>query len=115
MPHAPPSHQFPWRKPMRRTHGAGTSYPRGNREIELLRFHKLQIVQFPVQSVLGEKFLMGAGFLDLSLMHDNDLVGMLDRGKSVCNHDRSSALHEFCQSTCDKSLGLRVDIGSCLV
>lgn len=84
-------------------------------EIELLRFHKLQIVQFPVQSVLGEKFLMGAGFLDLSLMHDNDLVGMLDRGKSVCNHDRSSALHEFCQSTCDKSLGLRVDIGSCLV
>ena len=58
---------------------------------------------------------MGAGFLDLSLMHDNDLVGMLDRGKSVCNHDRSSALHEFCQSTCDKSFGLRVDIGSCLV
>ena len=58
---------------------------------------------------------MGAGFLDLSLMHDNDLVGMLDRGKSVCNHNRSSALHEFCQSTCDKSLGLRVDIGSCLV
>ena len=45
----------------------------------------------------------------------DDLVGMLDRGKSVCNHDRSSALHEFCQSTCDKSLGLCVDIGSCLV
>ena len=55
---------------------------------------------------------MGAGFLNLPLMHDNDLVSMLDRGKSVCYDKGCSAFHHGLESLLYLHLRTRIN-GRC--
>ena len=43
-----------------------------------LFIHQLQVVELFVQAVLVKKLLVGAAFVDLALVHDDDFVGVLD-------------------------------------
>lgn len=47
---------------------------------------------------------------DPALMHDDDLVRMLDRGKAVCHHDRRPSGHQLLQSLLNPLFCLGVDI-----
>ena len=41
-----------------------------------------------------QKLLMRALFADFSMMHNDDLVCMLDGGETMGHHDGSTAFHE---------------------
>ena len=57
----------------------------------------LQLVQLVVQAALCQQFLMGAFLPDLALVHDDDLVAVLDGGQAVCHDDGGTALHQLVQ------------------
>ena len=54
---------------------------------------------------------MGAGFLNPSLVHDNDFIRMLDGGQAVGNHYGGTALHQPGKRLGYQGLGFRIDIG----
>ena len=58
---------------------------------------------------------MVAAFHDPPLVHDHDLIGMLNGGKSVRHHDGGSARHKLLKRLCDQALRLRIDVGGCLI
>ena len=60
----------------------------------ILVINKLQIIKLPIKSVFMQKLLMRALFADFSMMHNDDLVCMLDGGETMGHHDGSAAFHE---------------------
>ena len=58
---------------------------------------------------------MAAGLFDAALIHNDDLVCVLDGGKSVGYHNGGTALHELFQSLGDQAFGFGIDICSCLI
>ena len=58
---------------------------------------------------------MGALLPEAALVHDHDLVGMLDGGKPMGHHNGGTACHQPVHGILDQGLGLCVDIGSGLV
>ena len=75
----------------------------------------LQLVQLVVQAALCQQFLMGAFLPDLALMHDDDLVAVLDGGQAVCHDDGGTAFHQLAQCILNEGFGLGVDIGGSFV
>ena len=71
----------------------------------------LQLVQLVVQAALCQQFLMGAFLPDLTLMHDDNLVAVLDSGQAVCHDDGGTAFHQLAQCILNEGFGLGVDIG----
>ena len=58
---------------------------------------------------------MCAAFSDLALVNDDDLVSVLDRGKTVSYHDRGSAFHHGLESILDQLLGFGINVGGCFI
>ena len=52
---------------------------------------------------------------DFALVHDDDLIRMLDGGKPVRDHDRRPAFHQFPERLRDQALRLRVNVRRRLV
>ena len=77
--------------------------------------HQLQFIQFLIQPILRQQLLMGSGFFYFPVMHHNNFICMLDRRKPVCDHDRSSSIHQPCKCLCDQCFGFCIDVGSCFI
>ena len=58
---------------------------------------------------------MVAAFADLTLVHDNDLIAILDGGQAVSHDDGGTALHQLVQRILDQRFGLCVDVGGSFV
>ena len=58
---------------------------------------------------------MGSAFPDFAFMHDNDMIRMLNGGKSVSHHDGCPAFHEVGQGLGNQAFGFGIDIGSCFI
>ena len=58
---------------------------------------------------------MGSGFFYFPVMHHNNFICMLDRRKPVCDHDRSSSIHQPCKCLRDQCFGFCIDVGSCFI
>ena len=74
--------------------------------------HQLQFIQFLIQPILRQQLLVGSGFFYFPVMHHNNFICMLDRRKPVCDHDRSSSIHQPCKCLCDQCFGFCIDVGS---
>ena len=81
----------------------------------MLCIRKLQVVQLFIKPRLQQQLLVGAGFMDLSVVHDDDLIRVLDRGEPVGDHDRGAAGHQALERFRDHALGLRVDVRGRLI
>ena len=55
---------------------------------------------------------MRALFDDISVLHDQDQIGVSNRGQAVRDDKARSALHQFIHTPLDKFLGTGIDIGS---
>ena len=51
-------------------------------DAELL-FLVLELIELPVDSAMGEQFLMIANLSDVAFVHDDNLVGTLNGGEAV--------------------------------
>ena len=61
-----------------------------------------------------QKLLMISLLQNFSFGEDNDVVGMLDRGQTMCHDKHGSDISHFLQGILDQKLGLRIDICRCL-
>src|SRR5579863_3068147 len=50
-------------------------------------------IEIVVPAVHGIKLLVRAAFHDLSLLHDQNLIGPPDGREPMCNHKRGASLH----------------------
>ena len=74
-------------------------------------------------SVLNGSLSLGTLFVFITyissfyfpVMHHNNFICMLDRRKPVCDHDRSSSIHQTCKCLCDQCFGFCIDVGSCFI
>ena len=76
---------------------------------------KLGIVEFAVEAVFLHQLFVIALFDDLSLIHDQDLIGIADRRKTMGNDERSPTLHQGIESLLYLQLGTRIDGRSRLI
>ena len=76
----------------------------------LLALHELQIIQLPIQTAQLQELLVRAALADFALVHDDDLVRVLDCGQTVRDHDRRPALHQLFQCLRDQALRLSVNV-----
>ena len=51
----------------------------------------LELVQLPVEAAVGEKLLVGSLLAELAFVHDQDGIGRLHCGESVCNEHAGAA------------------------
>ena len=58
---------------------------------------------------------MVAFFHNAALVHHDNFICILDGGKPVCNDDGRPAFHQLSKRILNQRLGLRIDIGSCLI
>ena len=68
-----------------------------------------------VIAVLREQFAVGALLDDLSVVHDQDTVGILDGGETMGDHQGRAVRHQLLQGGLDMALGLGVECGGRLV
>ena len=64
---------------------------------------------------IAEERFGGTLLNDLSVAHNKDAIGALDRVKSVSNDEGGSAFHKLGKRTVDLDLGAKVDRGGCLI
>src|SRR5262249_18367337 len=69
----------------------------------------LLVVELAVASALAEQLLVGAALHDLAALQDQDLVGALDGGEAVRDHERGPAAAQRAQSILDHALALAVE------
>src|SRR5688500_9020760 len=68
----------------------------------------LELVKLVVQATLSEKLLVRSHFAHAALMHDQNLIALLNRGKAVGNNDGRSSFHDTVDRLPDLNLRLRV-------
>src|SRR5215475_13054901 len=78
----------------------------GQRLFEILV--ELKLVQPPVNSPVGEQLLVGSGFSDLALVHYDYFINRLYSRQSMCDDQRSSALHQAFDGVSNQDLGLGI-------
>ena len=71
----------------------------------------LELVELPVETALGEQFLVGTGFAELAFMHYQDHVGALDSRKTMGDEDGSAAGDQAVKCGTDAQFGFCVDGG----
>lgn len=70
----------------------------------------LQGVQLVVPAVLGQQFLMGALLQNFAVGQHDDVVGVLDRGQAVGDHEHGADAAHLFQRILNQQLGLGVNI-----
>ena len=68
-----------------------------------------------VQSFLFHKYIMGSTLNDPSVIHDKDLVRILDGRKAVCDADHRLPPGKLCNGPLDQVLIFRIDACSRLI
>src|SRR5213592_4563093 len=78
--------------------------PRHSASVPRKLFVKPRIV-----ASVAKQFLMSPALDDFSVLEHQDLVGVADSGKPVCNHETGPALEQFPQRVLNQRFGLRID------
>ena len=91
----------------------------------LVLFHKLalfelflcelQSVQIVVLAFLLQKLVVVALLDDFPMGKNNDVVGVLNGGKSVCNNKHCANVHHLVQTVLDQNFRFRIDVCGCFV
>ena len=71
----------------------------------------LEFEHFAEESAFCFEFCGAAGFNDLTILQDHDLVGICDGAHAVCDDDDSLVLHEFRNALLN--LGFIFDVEAC--
>src|SRR5438309_11201143 len=95
--------------------GAGRDLRAGEHRSDSFLVFVLQLVELIVNAALGEELLMCADLADLSLVHDDDLVGALNGREPVSNDQGGAALNNAAQSIAYSKLCSCVYAGSGLI
>src|SRR5579862_4472125 len=72
-------------------------------------------VEIVVAAACSVEFGMRAAFDDLALLHDHDLVGAADGGKTVRDNEGGASLHEISETVLNHFFGFGIQTGRCLV
>src|SRR5215510_3039278 len=72
----------------------------------------LQPIQSPINALTCDQFLVGSRFTELALMHNQDPIRILDRGKAVSDDQSGPSSHELGEPILDEQFGLRINTGS---
>jgi hypothetical protein len=75
----------------------------------------LELVELVINSAIGEQFLVTAHFANFSFVHHDDLVGALNRGKSMGDDDRRAAFDHAAEGVSDFEFSFRIHAGSSFV
>ena len=86
-----------------------TMPPRASPELLIL---VLQLIKLPVDPAHREQLLMRARFPQLALVHHENPVRALNRGKPVRDDDRRATFHQVVERIAHTNLGLRIHAGS---
>src|SRR5271166_5877418 len=90
--------------------GDGVTFPRSQEQIVLDSV--LSRVEVVVAAARGVKLRVGAALHDLSLLHNQDLVGPANGREPVGDDERSASLHKIRKTLLDHLLRFRVEAGS---
>ena len=71
----------------------------------------LQLIQFLINTVLGQQLLMRTLFAYFAFVHDHDAIRMLNGGEAVCYHDSGPSLHEFFQGFLNQNFRFGINVG----
>src|SRR5579872_6368197 len=71
-------------------------------------WRELRLVEALVESGLLQQGCMCAALDDVALLHDQNLIGSLDRGKAMGNGDSRASLDQLFQRRLNAPLGLRI-------
>ena len=63
-----------------------------------------------INSTLLKQFIMISPFSDSIICNHKNLIRIADRRKPVCDHDRSSSIHQPCKCLCDQCFGFCIDV-----
>ena len=69
----------------------------------------LQLVELPVEAAMGEQLLVGAHLAQLALVHDEDGIGALHRGKTMRDQHAGPAFDHALEGATDAQLGVGID------
>ena len=75
-----------------------------------LSVFKLQLIEFIVITPVFQQLLMISSFDNLSVLQDDDLIGMLDRRQTMCHHQHCPNGLHLLQRLLNQHFRLRIDI-----
>ena len=58
---------------------------------------------------------MLSGFDNVAVIHDQDQIGIADRGEAVSDDEACASLHEVLHAFLDQDFGTGIDGGRCLI
>ena len=61
----------------------------------------LQLNQFRVWPILTLEFRMRAVLLDVTVVDDKNLIGVLNGGETMCDHDAGAVVHQGLERVLD--------------
>src|SRR5438309_9406334 len=70
---------------------------------------KLAVVQIGIEAILREQFLVSTFFYDAAMIHDEDQLGVPNRGESVGDDKTRPALHQLGHGSLDLHVGSSID------
>ena len=80
-----------------------------------LLFIILQCIELVISALFVQQLLMIALLQNFSVRKQNNIIGMLNGGKSVSYHQHSTDVLHFFQGILDQHFRFRIDVGGCLI
>ena len=71
----------------------------------------LELVELVIMAMFGEELLMGSFFEDFAILQDDDLIRVLDGGKTVGDDKHGADGTDALQGILDEQFGFSVDVG----
>src|SRR5262249_29694253 len=71
----------------------------------------LKLIQLVINAALRKQLLMRTDFAHTALVHDDDLIALLNRRKAMCNDDRCTPFHESIDRLSDPDFRLSINAG----
>src|SRR5215813_3540556 len=78
-------------------------------------FLVLELIELPVDSAMGEQFLVITDLPYMALVHDDNLVGTLNGGEPVGNDHGGAALDHVGERVADAQFGFSVHAGGSFI
>ena len=79
-----------------------------SRSVDAFLFAVLKFVELPIQAIHREKLLVTTTLADLSPVHHQNLIRVLDSRKAVGNDKRGAIGHQALHGLLDQELGLGI-------
>ena len=76
---------------------------------------ELQLIEFVVVSAAAEQLLVRAALGDLAVLEHDDLIGVLNGGEPMRDHEHGADGADLFERLLNQNLGFGVDIGGRLV